>query len=120
MIIVDARLNEQLCEECFVPDPFEMSLRAAMKASEKETCKLSCSDLGYDCVFISTYLFFFAVEYCLVYWPNEDTATVVSKNEVSEPRNVVIEAACEVVVGRVKHTGVIAGIGKSSCLKYFV
>ena len=47
-----------------------------------------------------------------MYWPKEDTATVVSKNEVTEPQTLAVKTACKVVVGRVPHTGVIAGTGK--------
>ena len=63
-----------ISEKSSAPFPLKMSLRAALMASERRHVSYHVPTLG---TIASSY---FAVEYCLVYWLNEDTATVVNKN----------------------------------------
>jgi hypothetical protein len=61
-----------------------MSQRAALKVSGKES-----------------------LEFCIVYWPGEDTATVLNSNDITEPKTLAVKAHCKVSVGKKIHTGLI-------------
>lgn len=74
---------------------FISSLRLSMKASEKET-----------------------LQYCLVYWLEEDTVTTVYRDEVMEPQ-ILWSKECHARPGDWEKTykeGIIAGMGTKKAM----
>ncbi len=61
---------------------------------------------------ITNDIFFHIVYFCLVYWPEEQAASVVGKNAIVSPTDVTVGCDAQVRVGKKVYSGKISAIGK--------
>ena len=60
--------------------------------------------------------FIVSEEFLLVYWPNEEGVSVVSRNAIVMPGadNLVVDSECRVRVGKEVYAGKVAALGKEA------
>ena len=84
------------------------------------SCVWACSHLEIEmasCAFYVSLLSFYCLNhaetYCLIYWPEEESTSIVTSNELYQCSSFSVDSSCTLRLGRKLYHGRIAGIGKS-------